>query len=200
MPAIHTGWPIWVISDGFSNLADQPHVHDHTWEQFIVGLSGGWTDTISFMVFDPKGRFYFRREIEDDLGGDGERKPLPLTTLEFGIAILRVAEAIAVGIAYAKAMGCDPEMTTLSFYFGWNRLNGRELSSWANPLRFIRGGGKAYENEVRSYVEVPLNAPLSRLSEFVKTVIDPLFEVFNGFVISQTAVDDMTQRLINRRL
>jgi hypothetical protein len=46
---------------------------------------------------------------------------------------------------------------------------------------------------------VPLNAPLSRLGEFTKAAIDPLFAVFEGYEIGETVVNEMADRLINRQ-
>ena len=48
-------------------------------------------------------------------------------------------------------------------------------------------------------------APMSRyrsmrLGEFTKAAIDPLFAVFEGYEIGETVVNDMVDRLINRRL
>lgn len=195
----YTGWPIWMNTEGFRDRESHPRVHNHAWEVFLVSLDSAISDHIDFMHYDPKGCFYIRRSYEDDLGG-GARKPKPLSVLDFGLIILRVTETLAVGLAYAKAMGCDPETTTLSFGFRWNRLQNRDLSSWANPSRYLSGGRVAYQNEVLAYAEIPLNTPLSRIGEYSKQVIDPLFEVFDGFEISQDVIDDLAQRLINRRL
>jgi hypothetical protein len=193
----YTGWPVWLNSEGFSDPSSRPYFYKNGWEEFIVSLEG-WGAHIDFQRFEPVGRFFLRRSLEDDIGGD--RRPPPLSVLDFGLPIIRVAETIAVGIAFGKAMGCDAETTTLSFLFGWNRLKGRILTSWANRERYISGGRNLYEDEVRSYVEVPLNAPLSRLGEFTKAAVDPLFVVFDGYEIGETVVNDMVDRLTNRKL
>ena len=52
--------------------------------------------------------------------------------------ILRVAEAMGVGVAFAKASGWSAEQTTLGFAFRWHKLKGRRLTAWANPLRTFR--------------------------------------------------------------
>lgn len=168
------------------------------WLGGIYRLIGGLERAHRFQRFEPAGRFYLRRSFQDDIGSD--KRPEPLTLLDFGLPIIRVAETIAVGMAFARTMGCDVEMTTLSFIFGWNRLKGRTLTSWVDPGRYIYGGRNAYEDEVRSYVEVPLNAPLSRLGEFTKAAIDPLFLIFDGYEIGEKVVNDMADRLTNRRL
>jgi len=194
----YTGWPVWLDSRGFKDNS-HPYLYNKAWEAMVVSLERGWGDQIDFFRFDPTGKFFLIRALEDDIGG-GDNQPKPLAELDFGLAILRTAETIAVGISIAKAMGCKPEETTLTFKFAWNGLNGRELSSWANRGRFVSIDRKAYQDEVQITIDIPLDIPSSRISEFVKKVIDPLFELFDGFEISQSVVDDLTNRLLERRL
>lgn len=191
-----TGWPVWLDSRNFRNESEWPHVVNCAWEAFIPILDAEW-NFIDFMLFDPKGRFYLRRALEDDIS---QRSPALLKVLDFGLPIIRSAEAIAVGIAFAKGMGCDPENTALGFAFRWTRLQDRTLGSWADRGRSISPGRTAYQDEVEVFVNVPLNVPLSALSEYVMQAVQPLFEVFDGFSISKEVVEDLTNRLIERRL
>jgi hypothetical protein len=123
-----------------------------------------------------------------------------MIALDFGLATVRTAEAIAVGIAFAKAMECTPEETQLLFGFRWTKLKGRHLASWANPLRFMPPGYSATEDEVTAEVAVPLETPLSALGHFVHRVTQPLFEAFRGFELPTSVTEDLTRRLIERRL
>jgi Putative DNA-binding domain len=107
----YTGWPVWLNSEGFSDPSSRPYFYRNGWEAFIVSLEG-WSAHIDFQRFEPAGRFYLRRSLQDDIGAD--KHPEPFTQLDFGLAIIRVAETIAVGMAFAKAMGCDVEATNLS--------------------------------------------------------------------------------------
>ena len=113
--------------------------------------------------------------------------------------MFRCAEAIAVGIEFAKAMGCEREKTTLAFAFKWTGLRGRYLSSWAQPGRYISQRACAYQNEVLAFVNVPLGTPLSVLAQYVNQVTEPLFKVFNGFELEMSVVEDLTRRLIERK-
>jgi hypothetical protein len=194
----YTGWPVWLDSRSFTDRSERPYIFQGVWEAFIASLSSGW-DEIDFMRRDPKGRFYLRRALQDDISR-GPRTPTPMTVFDFGLPIIRTAEAIAVGIAFAKAMGCDAEKTLLAFAFRWKKLQGRKLTSWAQPGRYISPGRSAYQDEVLALVNVPLDTPLSALSNFVNQAIQPLFEVFDGFVLSPDIVEDFTRRLIERRL
>jgi hypothetical protein len=154
---------------------------------------------MDFMRFDPKGRFYLRRALQDDISG-GPQAPTPMTALDFSLPVIRTAEALAVGIAFAKAMGCDAEKTLLAFAFRWTKLHGRELTSWIMPERHIFPGRIAYQDEVLACVNIPLDTPLSVLGTFVHQAVQPLFEAFDGFELSSDVVEDLTQRLIERKL
>lgn len=194
----YTGWPVWLDSRGFSDERARPYVFEGVWEAFIASIGSEWSDQIDFMRLDPKGRFYLRRALQDDMS-HGSRSPEPLKVLDYGLPIIRSAEAIAVGIAFAKAMGCDPERTALGFAFRWTRLRGRELRSWTQPGRYIRPGRHAYQDEVAVFVNVPLDTPLSALSEYVNQVVQPLYEVFDGFSPGKDVIEELTRRLVERR-
>lgn len=196
----YTGWPVWLDSRGSTNQSSRPHVVDGVWEALIVGLESEWGgDHIDFMRLDPKGRFYLRRALQDDISRSN-RAPKPMIALDFGLVTIRTAEAIAVGLSFAKAMGCDSERTVLNFAFRWKRLKGRQLTSWANPGRYISPTRSAYQDEVLSFVDVPLEIPLSALSEYVHRVTQPIFEVFDGFALSKEVTEDLTRKLVERRL
>lgn len=195
----YTGWPVWLDSRGFNDKDSRPFVINGVWESMITSLETGWSNHTDFMRFDPKGRFYLRRALEDDISGS-QNIPEPMKVLDFGLPVIRTAEAIAVGIAFAKAMGCVPETTQLAFLFKWSKLRGRKLVSWANPGRHISPRRSAYQDEVLAYVRVPLEAPLSALGDYVNKVVQQLFEIFDGFLLSKDVIEDLTQRLIQRKL
>ncbi|MEH2139449.1 MAG: ATP-binding protein [Nostoc sp.] len=194
----YTGWPVWLDSRGFVDK-DQPYVYNGAWEALIVSLDSGWGRDIDFMRFDPKGKFYLRRALEDDMSVKNYAPP-PMTVLDFALPVIRTAEAIAAGIEFAKAMGCEPEKTQLAFAFKWTGLRGRRLSSWANQERSIYSQASAYQDEVLAFVNLPLETPRSALAQYVNQAVSPLFTIFNGFQLSIDVIEDLTRRLIERRL
>jgi hypothetical protein len=123
-----------------------------------------------------------------------------MTEFDFGLPVIRVAEVIGVALAYAKALGTSGADAAVLFGFRWAGLQGRELSSWAQPLRHISPGRHAYRDEVFSSVTVPLETPLSAVHQFVHAATESLFEAFDGFQLSQQVVEDLTNRLFQRRL
>lgn len=193
----YTGWPMWVDSRSFSDGSSRPYVHNQFWESMIAFLNSGWHDALDFWRISPQGRFYLYRALQDDIGG-GRVGDTRLKTLDFGLTVLRVAEAIAVAIAFAKAMGAAEE---LNIYFGfrWTGLKDRVLSSWANPSRDILAR-KSYQNEVVSYVDVPVNVPKSALYTYVHKANKNVFEIFDGFLLSESVTEDLVARLLERKL
>lgn len=189
----YSGWPVWLDSRNF-DTSDQPYTFEGKWEALI---SGGRT-LVEFMQLDPQGKFFLSRVLEDDVPLT-ERSPEPMTVLDFGLPVLRVAEAIAVGITFAKAMGCVPEATILAFAFKWSGLKGRMLSSWANQNRFMPHFYTAYQDTVISFVSVPLETPLSAIAQYVEQAVQPLFETFNGFALSTAVIEELVQSIIERR-
>lgn len=188
-PRYNTSWPIWQDSRIFPDEF-KPRPSENAWEALIVTLDPP-LPYIDFMRLGPEGRFYFRQALYEDM-----RDLEPMKYLDFTIPIKKAAEAIAVGIAFAKAMGCDVEKTQLAFGFRWTKLNGRELVSWIEPTRYLRPIGSAYQDGVSVFVEVPLETPLSALGEYVNQAVKPLFEIFNGFELSQDVIEDLTRKTI----
>jgi hypothetical protein len=195
----YSGWPVWINSRGFGEEVSKPFVVNGVWEAIIPIIGQMWGDSIDFVRLDPKGRFFLWRAYQEDMRFQ-QRSIEPLKYFDFGLPVIRSAEALAVGLAFAKAMGCDAEKTILFFAFKWSKLQGRELVTWANPSRYISPGRIAYQDEVMSFIDVPLETPVSALPEFVFQTTKPLYEVFDGFELSRSVVEDLTNRLIQRKL
>lgn len=191
----YTGWPVWLDTRRFAK-EDYPYVVEGIWEA-LCNRSNASFPHIDFMRLDPKGRFFLRRILEDDLSYNDRVKPL--TQLDFLLPVTRTAEAIAVGIEFAKAMGCPEDSTQLAFQFKWTRLKNRKLTNWASPNRFFFGGQTAYQDEVSSVVNVPLDLPTSMIFKYVDEATKPLFRLFQGYELSIEVVEDITSKLLNRQ-
>jgi hypothetical protein len=83
---------------------------------------------LDFAIFDPKGRFFLRRAFEDDMGADALKAA---KTIEIYIQAWRIAEALAVGRAFANALGASSE-TSLSFAYRWSGIKNRQIDLWAH--------------------------------------------------------------------
>jgi hypothetical protein len=122
-----------------------------------------------------------------------------MTCLDFGSPVKDTAEAIIVGLAFAKAMGFEIENTQLAFGFKWSKLKDRMLNSWAWPGRYISPYHRAYQDEVFSFINVPLETSESSIAEYVNNATKPLFRVFNGFILGMGVIEDFVKQLIERR-
>ncbi len=189
----YTGWPVWLDSRNASDESAKPYPFEDTWEAFIDFRVPDWINHIDFMRLGSHGQFYLRRVFYEDMRG---RHLKPMKYLDCTLPIRETAEAIAVGIAFAKAMGCDPEKTQLAFGFRWTKLTGRKLVSLVEPAPYIPPEEPAYRDDIFVPVKVPLETPLSALGEYVNQAVKPLFEIFNGFELSQDVMEDLTRKTI----
>ena len=193
----YTGWPLWVDSRSFSDASERPYVFKGFWESLVANFERGWHH-LDFWRISPNGYFYLRQGLQDDIHGS-KVKYTHMKTLDFGLTVLRVAEAIAVGIAFAKTMECDEEKSVF-FVFRWTNLEGRSLSSWADPKRHLSSELKSQQNEVISYIEVPVNVPKSALYSYVHEVTKSIFEIFDGFQLSEKVTEELVTALLERKL
>jgi hypothetical protein len=117
------------------------------------------------------------------------------------IAVIRVAEVIAVALSAARVLGWDVTTTRLGFAFQWAKLKGRRLEDWAYPLEStLIGGGVANDDQVETFVEVPLETPTSAIAPYVAEALKRLFASFNGYQMSAVDCEKWVRRLIERKL
>jgi hypothetical protein len=116
------------------------------------------------------------------------------------VRLLRVAEAIAVGLSFAKALEWESDGTRLAFAFCWTKLEGRELVSWANPAAYFSAHARAEEDAATTCVELPLDTPVAAISPAVEQAVQGLFVLFGGYVMSSNGIERWVQRLIERKL
>jgi hypothetical protein len=192
----YTGWPAWLDSSGFKDPSSRPKVKDKAWEALIVSVEGGWSKHLDFVRFDPRGEFFHRRNLADDVS----EKVKPSTSLDPIIVIIRVAEHIAAGLAVVKALGWEPETTWLGFAFRWTKLKGRTLNPWANPLVVISSYDVAHDDEVTTYVELPLDTSPTAIAPAVEQAVRELFVLFSGYQLPSNAIEQWVRKLVERQL
>jgi len=202
----YTGYPAWIDSRGLGNEEDEPepgprpYTYNGGWEAFVYRRRGDiLPERVDFWRAEPTGRFYLYRALRDDLHA-GPSAPEPLTALDFGLITTRTAEAIAVPMAFAKQMGAAPEQTTLHYAFRWSGLNGREISAWAYPDRYVSPGYVCHQHEVNSQVAIPLETPISALARSVREATIPLFTAFSGWMPDPGVIEDLTDSFLSRNL
>lgn len=199
----YVGWPIFLVSSNYRDPNMRPYHNNGAWEEFIfqdptVVQRWGMNRLCDFVILNPQGRFYHRRTFQED-ASTAPNAPGPLEILDFVLPVFRTTEAIAVGLSIGKAMGFAPEKTLLSFAFRWTKLRGRRLVSW-NPARHFWEKGPAYQDAITTHVDIPLDAPLSVISEFVERAVQPLFNIFDGYAMAKPIFEDLTRQLLERKL
>jgi hypothetical protein len=147
----------------FDNVDNRPKVKGNSLEYLIVSISTDFSNHVDFVRLDPIGEFFLRRNFQDD---GVPSRVTPGTAIDPVIMILRVAEVMAVGISFAKALGWVPQETKLGFAFRWHQLSGRRLSTWSQPFGFP-DFGVAHDSQVTTFTEFSLDTPLSALAQFV---------------------------------
>ena len=195
-----TGRPVWMDSRRRNDQESQPYIFEYAWEAFIrLDMPEGPASQLDFWRLEPS-RFYFRQGLQDDLTHQDYRGPEPLTVLDYVLVIQRVGESLAVALAFARALGCDPDSTSLEFVFRWIGLKNRELVSWADPVRYSSPGGISRQDSEISEITLPADTPASALGSAVHAVTRRVFSLFEGGLIPEQAVDELTQRLLQKKI
>ena len=196
-----TGWPVWLDSTQFSDETARPYISNDHWEALIYSAKAEgdreWGH-LDFWTLDPKGVFFLRRAHQDDIGMSGVRTAM--NVLDPHLVILRTCEALAVGQAFGKAMGCDEEKTTLSFAFRWTKLKGRRLDAWTSPMQPMSGYGVAQQDEARGRVTLPLSANEEAISLATHEAVLPLMSVFGGYEPRYEVTRHWAVKLMQRKL
>lgn len=191
----YTNWPIWGDSRALVKKEHHPYVLDDAWQVLIVSLDKeSWLQCFEFMRFNPNGKFYLQRVMQDDF------KQVPSKTMDVILTIYRVAEVLAVGLSIARNIGSDSD-SIANFAFRWTGLKGRILSSSANPMYFFDGDGdKSHSDMAEGFVRVPVDISHSALGPHVAEAVGPLFSLFDGYEPSQEIIETCVQLMIGRKM
>jgi hypothetical protein len=119
----YTGWPIWMDTRGFTDTEARPQVIEEAWQALIISIEPNWSNHVDFFRFDPRGEFLLVSVLQDDMRPERIK---PKTVLDPFLVVIRVAEAIAVGLAFVKELGWNLGETKLGFAFRWTKLKGVE--------------------------------------------------------------------------
>jgi hypothetical protein len=131
--------------------------------------------------------------LQDDVSRDVE----PRLYLDPILVLRRTTESLAVGIAFARALGWDANCG-LAFAFRWTKLSGRRLTPWVDPFATI-GGGIANDNEIETFVAFDLDVSLTALAPLVNRATERLFALFDGARIPMGAIEDVVRLVLERR-
>lgn len=192
----YTGWPVWLDTSRSGNPQSRPKVKGGAWQSFVLELEAHSPHS-DFMLLDPRGDFYLRRVMQDDLRRPTAKKD---PRLDIKLMLYRVAEVFAVGLAVARACGWT-KSDVAGFGIRWIGLAGRSLGAWANPIEWdVSGSGTAHNPEAGSFTPVSLETPVAALAPYVAQAVAPLFSVFDGYVAPMPLIEDCVRRMVERRM
>ena len=99
------GWPVWLHRETCDQTARPDLERTKRWEGIHRKVRVGIVLLIlAFCVSPQPSEFYLYRALQDDVPVR-DRGPAPMTEFDFGLPVIRSAEAVGVALAYAKALG-----------------------------------------------------------------------------------------------
>lgn len=187
-----SGWPMWLVIPEAA-----PIPYEGTIEAWLgpgANLHAVTPSSSDYWRASPEGLLYLTRGYEDDDEHDGRE---PGQTLEIGIVIWRVAEALLHAHRFAAVLeGRDASVT---FTARWGGLNGRRLATWAQPTRVpLSKGYTAHQLGVTATVTAKAAEIPDRLEELVRELTAPLFEIFDFFVAPAALYKEETEKILGR--
>lgn len=194
-----TGWPFFVDLWTPRRPEFKPHIMNGIWEAKLVKSDDDFDGIDHWRIDGKRGLFYAARALEDDTSPGS---PSPGNTLDFGLAILRTAEILAIAVRFASFL-CEKSFDANDKVFitiKWTGLQGRILSSWANPGRHLSENYQCHSDTATKTVEVPLTTTHDQIALFTQEIIDELFLQFDGWVCPSVVVEDLVGKLLNRKL
>lgn len=185
-----TGWPPWWVP---SEANHAPYPFENTIECSLI--PSHWNDPghADFWRASAEGMVFLWRGYQEDGTKDFE----PHTLFDLTVPIWRVAETLLHAGRFAKALTGS---TAMVFYRAqWSGLNGRSLTSWADPgRRLLRIERTAKQDAVVSEVLISSDATSSQLPELAEKITLPLFEVFDFYQPYKEMFREEIDKLLKR--
>ncbi|CDI08774.1 putative transcriptional regulator [Agrobacterium pusense] len=183
----YTGWPVWLDSRNFYDQRWKPRKVNSHWETTI--LSGH----VDFYRIRKTGEFYLWRILQDDLTD----KVPPRTKLDPILVLWRVAETLAVLLAFARELGASDD-AEIHVLFKWSGIAGRELEAWSDWSRYISAWDPSYVDSETGYVQMRCDTPINSLAPLIKSATDPMLSSFGGHSLSEKVIEGVVQKVLSR--
>ncbi len=163
-----TGWPAWLWPERSRSYEDTIEA----WFEQGVFEDPAHSD---FWRADPRGRMCLIRGYDED----GGRAPVPPgTTIDLTLPVWRVGECLLHAGRLAARLGA----MRVEIMMRWEGLEGRGLSSYADPMRFLVGEHRCHQDVVVTDLETTPGAIDAELPELVERLVAPLYAAFDFFV------------------
>jgi len=193
-----TGWPFFVDLWTPRKPEFKPRIQDGIWEA-ILDRSEEERGIDNWRIDAKRGLFYAARVLEDDTSSES---PESGKTLDFGLAILRTAEILAIAVRFVSFLCVDNSNSDakLTLNIKWTGLQDRILSSWVNPGRYLSENYQCHTDTVEKTIEIPLASSIDQIVLFTQELVGELFLQFDGWVCPQVVIEDLVGKLFSRKL
>jgi hypothetical protein len=192
----HTGWTPWFVEHQ-EGLPGFPRIVDDSWEHLVIRQRYD-KGIPEYMRLNAEGKFYHCRGFQEDYEASNPNKNPP-SCLDIDLLIARIAEIMSVGRSFAIAMECSPVSTKLCFLFRWSGLTERRLVRYLPRLGGdVPEGGVSVRDSITSFVEVPLETPLSALGDYIERPVENLCLAFGGHLIVRGSVENSLREFLRR--
>ncbi len=186
----HSGWPPFLTVQRAPFL---PKAVDGTVECWIGPDTDGSFDVPGhhdFWRVSPKGLFFTKRGYSEDNGwrenpaGYGFDITTPAWRIgEIILQVMYISSAL-------NALNCK-----IICRCQWTGLAGRRLVSWGNPDRIVPGTYISSQSEIEIQRSIDLSALPDALPEFICGLLNPVYELFDFFKVSQKLVEQELSEL-----
>ena len=172
---------IWTLDESYPIQYGKPREFEDTLENFSIFEDRfNLVQHTYFNIFDPKGRFYHRRTLEDDLSTDN-RTPRPGENFDIHLPYVNTLQAISTVIGFADKL-TNGERSQINFAFRWNGLRKRKFVSWVHKERFFDIERTADLDTVSVEFDVQSDISKSKQDSLVFEMLRPLYENFVGHI------------------
>jgi hypothetical protein len=162
-----TGWPVWLI------LHNRPEMRPK-----IVGdVIECWlnqTEDGDFWRADPGGRMFLMRKLQEDTREIGGLDPG--TVFELTLPVWRTGECLLHAHRFARRLGAN----SVDLAMTWRGLEGRQLSTFASPMRMLPPGYVCSEKTVQTRISTDATAIPDTLPELVQELTRAERRVIRG--------------------
>jgi Schlafen, AlbA_2 len=195
-----TEWPSWPDTRAFGDMYSRPDTREGAWESLVISVGSSTTlpwDFFNFMRLEPDGQFYQLRALDDDALAR-MRGARPGSSLDPGLMVQQVADAMAVALRFAAVLGCDTQTARIGLSFHWTGLKDRNLLAWQSRFTPPLQEQTASDDQATSFVVLPLDTSPSALAPYVEKAVKVLFAKFRGYAMPMAQVENMLRRLMDR--
>lgn len=180
------GWPIGIVMDNNMDYAPYP-----TSEGIFAEISTGESGTYDFWALKRDGDFFLLCSLFEDYRGEN--------SLFIDTRMNRVTEALLFCVRLYDGLGVRPD-TEVTIAVGHGGLSGRH-ACYAKGRIF----GRAYppmSKEENSVAEIttPLSRIESHLTEYVESLTQPLFVLFDFLQISTSAYEEIVNGFVKGQI